>query len=33
VVCPNCKKPSRLGHRRDEDGHGVRVCRRCNEDL
>jgi large subunit ribosomal protein L24 len=33
VICPNCKKASRLGHRRDEDGHGVRVCRRCNEDL
>jgi len=33
VICPNCKKPSRLGRRRDEDGHGVRVCRRCNEDL
>jgi large subunit ribosomal protein L24 len=33
VVCPNCNKPSRLGHRRDEQGRGVRTCRRCGGDL
>jgi large subunit ribosomal protein L24 len=33
VVCPNCNKPSRLGSRRDEEGRGVRVCRRCGGDL
>src|ERR671916_716822 len=33
VVCPNCDKPSRLGSRRDENGRGVRVCRRCGGDL
>ena len=33
VVCPNCNKPSRLGSRRDENGRGVRVCRRCGGDL
>jgi large subunit ribosomal protein L24 len=33
VVCPSCGKAARVGHRRDEDGHNVRVCRRCGADL
>ena len=33
VVCPNCDKPSRLGHRRDDEGRGVRTCRRCGGDV
>jgi large subunit ribosomal protein L24 len=33
VVCPNCNKPSRIGHRRDDEGRGVRVCRRCGGDI
>jgi large subunit ribosomal protein L24 len=33
VVCPNCNKPSRVGHRRDEENRGVRVCRRCGGDI
>jgi len=33
VVCPNCNKPARVGHRRNEAGKTVRVCRRCNGDL
>ena len=33
VVCPNCSTPSRIGHRRDEDGRGVRTCRRCGGDI
>jgi large subunit ribosomal protein L24 len=33
VVCPNCNKPSRIGHRRDDNGRGVRVCRRCGGDI
>ena len=33
VVCPNCDKPSRIGHRRDENGKNVRVCRRCGSDI
>lgn len=33
VVCPSCHRPSRLGHRRDDSGHSVRVCRRCNADV
>ena len=33
VVCPACNKPSRVGHRQDEAGKNVRICRRCNADL
>jgi large subunit ribosomal protein L24 len=33
VVCGSCNKPSRVGHRRDDEGRGVRVCRRCNADI
>ncbi len=33
VVCPGCNKPSRVGHRRDDEGRGVRVCRRCGADI
>jgi large subunit ribosomal protein L24 len=33
VVCPTCNKPSRVGHRRDDEGRGVRVCRRCGADI
>ena len=38
VVCPNCGKASRIGHRRsdaDETGktHSVRTCKRCNGDI
>ena len=30
LVCPECGAPTRVGHRRLEDGHHVRVCRKCN---
>lgn len=33
VMCPSCQKPSRLGHVRTMDGRGVRVCKKCNEQL
>jgi large subunit ribosomal protein L24 len=33
VVCPNCGEPTRIGHRRDENGHNVRVCRKCDKDI
>jgi large subunit ribosomal protein L24 len=33
VVCPSCGKPSRIGHRRDENGRNVRVCRRCGDEV
>ena len=28
LVCPNCTKPTRVGHRREGD-RNVRVCRKC----
>jgi large subunit ribosomal protein L24 len=33
VVCPSCGKPSRIGHRQDENGRNVRTCRRCGGDV
>ena len=33
VICPNCDKPSRLGHRKDEAGRSKRTCRRCGADI
>ena len=30
-ICGRCNKPTRVGHRRLEDGRGLRVCRRCGE--
>jgi large subunit ribosomal protein L24 len=33
VVCPQCGKPTRIGHRKDESGRSVRVCRKCGEDI
>ena len=32
-ICGRCNKPTRIGTRRLEDGHAVRVCRRCGEQL
>jgi len=32
-ICGRCNKPTRVGHRRLDDGHSVRVCRRCNEQI
>ncbi len=33
VVCPGCNKPSRVGHRKDDNGRSVRICRRCGTDI
>jgi len=33
VVCPSCDKRTRVGHRTDENGKNVRICRRCGADL
>jgi len=32
-VCERCEKPARVGTRRLDDGRGVRICRRCGEQL
>ena len=31
LMCPLCAKPTRVGHRFQEDGTKVRVCKRCND--
>jgi large subunit ribosomal protein L24 len=33
VVCPHCGKATRVAHRRNDEGHNVRVCRKCDQDL
>src|SRR5918998_680400 len=33
VVCPNCDKPTRVGHTTLDNGRRVRVCLHCNEQL
>lgn len=32
-ICPECQRPTRVGHRRLDDGTSVRVCRRCQASL
>jgi large subunit ribosomal protein L24 len=31
IMCERCNAPTRIGRRRLEDAHSVRVCRRCGE--
>lgn len=33
IVCPRCKKPTRIGHMIDEKGVKSRICRKCGEIL
>jgi len=33
LICPACGKPTRVGHRKREDGMRVRVCKRCGADI
>ena len=33
IVCPNCGKPTRLGHRQNDEGRSVRTCRKCGADI
>ncbi|MDQ1684318.1 MAG: large subunit ribosomal protein [Frankiaceae bacterium] len=33
IVCPNCNKPTRVGHRKSDEGRSVRTCRKCSADL
>ena len=32
-MCGRCDKPARIGTKRLQDGRGVRVCRRCGEQM
>jgi large subunit ribosomal protein L24 len=35
VICPNCNRQTRVGHREEQDGATIRVCKRegCREPL
>ncbi len=33
LICPGCDKPTRVSHRKREDGKQVRVCKRCDADI
>jgi large subunit ribosomal protein L24 len=33
LVCKSCGQATRVGHRIDEDGRKVRMCRKCEADL
>jgi large subunit ribosomal protein L24 len=33
IVCPACKKATRVAHKVLEDGSKVRVCKHCGEEL
>ena len=33
VICPRCKKPTRVGHKVYEDGTKSRICVKCGEAL
>lgn len=33
IVCPRCKKPTRISHKLLEDGTKERICKKCGETL
>ncbi len=33
LVCPSCKKPTRIGHKIDANGKKERVCKKCAKTL
>ncbi len=33
LICPQCDKPTRLGHRVNDQGRHVRVCKKCGKDI
>ena len=33
VVCPECGRPTRVGHKYLDDGKKIRACRRCGGSL
>ena len=33
VVCPKCKKPTRIGHKIYDDGKKDRICKKCGETI
>jgi large subunit ribosomal protein L24 len=33
IICPKCDKATRIGHRKNDEGRSVRVCRKCGADI
>ncbi|MBU1089806.1 50S ribosomal protein L24 [Patescibacteria group bacterium] len=33
LVCPNCKKPARVGFKKLENGKKARFCKKCGEGI
>ena len=33
VICPECKQPTRVSHRKNEAGKNDRVCKKCGKDI
>ncbi len=33
LICPNCKKQTRVGFKIDEKGKKIRVCRKCGKEI
>ena len=33
LVCPSCKAATRVGHRINDNGKKVRVCKKCGKDI
>lgn len=31
LICPHCKKPTRVGHQTDEQGIKTRLCKKCKK--
>ncbi len=31
LICPNCKKPTRIGYQINQSGTKQRICRKCHE--
>lgn len=33
LICPNCNKPTRVGHHFLDDGTKVRACKKCGQNI
>jgi large subunit ribosomal protein L24 len=33
LICPSCKKPTRVGVRRNDAGKNNRFCKECDADI
>ena len=33
LVCPKCNKPTRVGHKINDEGKKVRVCKKCGAEI